>query len=168
MSIANEEQIIGRLGGLGLECRVPAEGRQAWQERFNSGPGADHFGGRLDLSDSRVLRLYLDEIQDHHRGGLGTPAVNGAVLAALFDIALGGAGAMQFIDRHSGTIDLSLKYMQPTTGPEVALYAIVKVRRTNVAFVEAELYDSTNGLTAVGQGIVAASATLGKKIKGKR
>ena len=43
------------------------------------------------------------------------------------------------------------------------LYAWAVEKRTHVVFVEAEVHDSGNGVTALGQGLVAASATLERK-----
>jgi acyl-coenzyme A thioesterase PaaI-like protein len=137
--------------------------RRHWQERFNTLPAAQHFGLRVDLSDPQLVAVRLDDIQPWHRGGLGTPAVNGAVIAAMFDLGLGLAGGQQFPQRPTGTIDLSIKLMKPTLGPQVTLYAWAVEKRTHVVFVEAEVHDAGNGVTAMGQGLVSASATLEHK-----
>lgn len=136
------------------------EERTASQSRFNQIPASDQFGFKIDLSDSHIVRVVLAELQPYHRGGLGTPAVNGAVIAGMFDVGFGVAGSQQFPDRPTGTIDLSMKLMRPTLGPQVTLYAWSVVKRTNVVYVEAELHDSTSGLCAMGTGIVAVSSTL--------
>src|SRR6185295_16609275 len=136
------------------------EERTVWQSRFNEFPAAHQFGFTLDLSDSHIVRVVLPELQPYHRGGLGTPAVNGAVIAGMFDMGLGIAGTQQFPERPTGTVDLSIKLMRPTIGPQVTLYAWSTIKRTNVIFVEAELHDTTNGLCALGNGIVAVSSTL--------
>ncbi|HXG29344.1 MAG TPA: PaaI family thioesterase [Nevskiales bacterium] len=137
--------------------------RSQWQAAFNASPAAQHFGLRVDLSDPQFIAVRLDQIQPWHRGGLGTPAVNGAVIAAMFDLGLGLAGGQQFPQRPTGTIDLSIKLMKPTLGPQVALYAWAVEKRTHVVFVEAEVHDAGNGVTAIGQGLVSASATLEHK-----
>jgi acyl-coenzyme A thioesterase PaaI-like protein len=142
----------------------PVAERTQWQSGFNCLPAARHFGFQVDLGDPQFVAIRLGEIQPWHRGGLGTPAVNGAVIAGMFDIGLGLAGTQQFPQRPTGTIDLSIKLMRPTLGPQVVLYAWAVEKRTNVVFVEAEVHDSGNGITAMGQGLVSASATL----EGKR
>jgi hypothetical protein len=43
------------------------------------------------------------------------------------------------------------------------LYAWAVEKRTHVVFVEAEVHDSGNGISAMGQGLVSASATLETK-----
>jgi acyl-coenzyme A thioesterase PaaI-like protein len=139
--------------------------RGQWGARFNESTFVRQFGFELDLSDSHFTRVWLRKLQSFHMGGLGTDmVVNGAVIAAMFDIGLGIAGTQQFPDRFTGTVDLSIKLMKPTTGPEVVLYAWATEKRSNVVYVAAEVHDSTNGRTAMAQGIVAASATVGKLI----
>jgi acyl-coenzyme A thioesterase PaaI-like protein len=159
----SEQNPLVRLRQRALPMPRPTAERRQWQEGFNCLPAAQHFGFRVDLSDDQLVAIRLDQIQPWHRGGLGTAAVNGAVIAGMFDIGLGLAGTQQFPQRPTGTIDLSIKLMKPTLGPQVVLYAWAVEKRTNVVFVEAEVHDSGNGITAMGQGLVSASATLERK-----
>jgi acyl-coenzyme A thioesterase PaaI-like protein len=141
------------------------EDRTQWHTKFNESTFVRQFGFDLDLSDSHFTRVWLRKLQPFHMGGLGTAAVvNGAVIAGMIDIGLGIAGTQQFPDRFTGTVDLSIKLMKPTMGPEVVLYAWATEKRTNVVYVAAEVHDATNGRTAMAQGIVAASATIAKVI----
>lgn len=128
--------------------------RRDWQDRFNRVPAMQAFGLRIDLEDSQVVRTDLAAIEDRHRGGLGTAAVNGAVLAAIFDCALGVAGGLQFPGRRSGTCELSIKFLRPAAGPSVSAYAITLKKATQLAFVESELYSGSR-LCAVASGIVS-------------
>lgn len=155
---------FARLRSRALVMPRPAAERAQWQTGFNGLPAALHFGFRVDLSDPQFVAIHLDELQPWHRGGLGTAAVNGAVIAGMFDVGLGLAGTQQFPQRPTGTIDLSIKLMKPTLGPQLVLYAWAVEKRTHVVFVEAEVHDSGNGITATGQGLVAASATLERKV----
>ena len=69
--------------------------RAALAARWNAHPGIQHMGVRIDLSAPDVVRVYVDPVQPHHRGGLGTDAVNGAVsgLAPLLPVELPERGA---------------------------------------------------------------------------
>lgn len=138
--------------------------RRDWQQRFNSVPAMRGFGVRVDLADTHVVRVTLDAIEDRHRGGLGTAAVNGAVLAALFDCALGVAGTLQFPGRRSATCELSIKFMRPVPGPTVTAYAVTLKRATQLAFADSELY-SNGRLCAIASGIVSV-ATSAVEIEG--
>lgn len=158
-----ENDPLARLRSRALPMSRPAAERSQWQDTFNRLPAAQHYGFRVDLTDPQFVAIHLGEIQPWHRGGLGTAAVNGAVIAGMFDIGLGLAGTQQYPQRPTGTIDLSIKLMKPTLGPQVVLYAWAVEKRTHVVFVEAEVHDSSNGVSVVGQGLVAASATLEHK-----
>ena len=117
-----------------------------------------YMGCRLDLSDGRVIAVHLPKVEPHHQGGLGTDAVNGAVLAGFFDVALGVAGVLQFPGRQSGTVELSIKFMRPTVGDSLIAYAVALKRSENLAFVESELY-SANRLCAVATGMVSTTTS---------
>lgn len=151
---------LGRLRLRALGSARTAEQRQIWQDQVNAAPFTRQLGLRVDMADPQLLCVHLDQIRPYHRGGLGTPAVNGAILSAMFDIGLGLAGGQQYPERPTGTIDLSIKLMKPTLGPQLRLYAWAVERRTNVVFVEAELHDDTNGVTLIGQGLVGVSTSL--------
>jgi acyl-coenzyme A thioesterase PaaI-like protein len=146
------------LAARGLPVRLPPDQRQRWQDEFNRIPGMRYMGCRLDLSDGRVIAVHLPKVEPHHQGGLGTDAVNGAVLAGFFDVALGVAGVLQFPGRQSGTVELSIKFMRPTVGDSLIAYAVALKRSENLAFVESELY-SANRLCALATGMVATTAS---------
>jgi acyl-coenzyme A thioesterase PaaI-like protein len=142
----------------GLAIPLDAAARARWQEAFNAHAGMQYIGCRLDLTDARVVRVHLPQIESHHLGGLGSDAVNGAVLAGFFDIALGVAGVLQFPGQRAGTVELSIKFMRPTLGSSVTAYAVALKSAQNIAFVESELY-SGNRLCAIASGMV--SRTVG-------
>ena len=141
----------------GLPIPLDPEARTAWQDAFNVHAGMQYIGCRLDLADPRVVRVHLPRIEPHHLGGLGSDAVNGAVLAGFFDIALGVAGVLQFPGQRAGTVDLSIKFMRPTLGSSVTAYAVALKRAENIAFVESELY-SGGRLCAIANGMVSKTA----------
>lgn len=146
------------LAARGLRIPLDAAGRVEWQESFNTHAGMQTIGCRLDLADPRVVRVHLPRIEPHHLGGIGSDAVNGAVLAGFFDIALGVAGVLQFPGQRAGTVDLSIKFMRPTLGDSVTAYAVALKRAESIAFVESELY-SDGRLCAIANGMVSRAAS---------
>ncbi|MGH8496299.1 MAG: PaaI family thioesterase [Gammaproteobacteria bacterium] len=150
----DERRALEMLRARGRPAPLDEAQRRDWQERFNRVPAMVDFGLRIDLDDPRIVRTELPAIADRHRGGLGTAAVNGAVLAAMFDCALGVAGGLQFPGRRSGTCELSIKFLRPAPGPCVTAYAITIKKATQLAFTESELY-SGGRLCAVASGIVS-------------
>jgi acyl-coenzyme A thioesterase PaaI-like protein len=135
---------------------MDATARRDWAEQFNAMPAMGVMGATLDLADPAVVRVHLSEVRPHHQGGMGSSAVNGAVIAGLFDAALGVAGVIQFAPRRAGTVELSVKFMRPTRGRSVDAYAIALKRAEGLAFMEGELW-SEGKLCAVATGIVSTA-----------
>ena len=146
----------------GLPIPLAGIERLAWQERFNEWPVMKHLGFRLDMSHPVAVRFVLDELQPFHFGGVGDaakgagPAVNGALIAAMFDGTLGVAGVVQLPGRRAGTVDLSIKMFRAVTGPVSGFGWAVK-RNSSVVFVEAVLVDHTGMRCAQASGIVCAA-----------
>ena len=137
---AQEERAIAALRERGLRIPLPAAERRPWQENFNRLPGMRMIRCAIDLSDDVCVAVHLPEIRPEHQGGLGADAVNGAVLAGCFDVALGVAGVLQFPGRRAGTVELSMKFMRPAVGGTVTAWAVALKRAGNIAFVESELF----------------------------
>lgn len=135
---------------------MDAGAREAWAAQFNALPAMSAMDARLDLSDPAIVLVHLSEVRPHHQGGMGSAAVNGAVIAGLFDAALGVAGVVQFPGRRAGTVELSVKFMRPTRGRSVDAYAITLKRAEGLAFMEGELW-SAGRLCAVATGIVSTA-----------
>lgn len=94
-----------------------------------------------DIRDDNQITLKLD-VQAHHRGGGGTDAVNGAVIAYLFDLASGISvrTAAEGRIRRQATISLDMQFLELAAAENV-LYAKAKAVRlgNTIAFVEAAI-----------------------------
>lgn len=156
----SEAQRLGfaALAARGLDIPMDESGRQRWQDNFNSIPAMHYMGCRLDMSHERVVVVRLPEVRPHHQGGMGTEAVNGAVIAGLCDCALGVAGVVHFPDQRAGTIELAIKFMRPTVGQSVTAYAVALKRAASVAFAEVELY-SAGRLCSIATGMVSTASS---------
>ncbi|HEY7377564.1 MAG TPA: PaaI family thioesterase [Steroidobacteraceae bacterium] len=149
----------------GLRARAQAiplaePARLEWARQFNRLPGVTHFGLTIDLTDSLLVRVTLPAIDEHHVGGLRSRAVNGAVLAGLFDCALGVAGTLQFDQRRAGTCELSMQFMRAVLDAPLEVFGACIKRTDNLAFAESALY-SNGKLCAIATGIVAVAADRG-------
>ncbi len=131
--------------------------RQALAERWSQHPGMLHVGARADFSDQSAVRVIIDPVQAHHRGGLGTDAVNGAVIAGIVDVAIGIVGHFQTPGRRAGTAQLSVYFLRPLHGDRVTAVARLVRAGPNLVFVRAEVEDSAGVVCARGEGIVAVS-----------
>jgi acyl-coenzyme A thioesterase PaaI-like protein len=153
---ADDSQLAG-LRSQAQPLPLDASARQDWAQQFNGLAGVMHFGLTVDLSDSLLVRVTLPMIAEHHVGGLRSRAVNGAVLAGLFDCALGLAGTLQFGNRRAGTCELSMKFMRAVLEAPLEVFSACVKSTANVAFAESLLF-SNGRLCATATGMVAVAA----------
>lgn len=149
---------VEALAARALEIPMQASQRERFAGDFNDLPAMRHFGARLVLDHECLVRVDLDEVETHHRGGLGTHAVNGAVIAGLFDCALGVAGVLQLPGKRTGTVELSIKLLRPVVGDEVEIFGAAIKRSKQIVFAESELF-SGGRLCALATGIVAVASS---------
>jgi acyl-coenzyme A thioesterase PaaI-like protein len=131
--------------------------RAALAAQWNEHPGMHHMGVQVDLSASDVVRVYVDPIQPTHRGGLGTDAVNGAVIAGAFDLAIGLVGHFCTLGRRAGTAQLNIHFIRPVVGDRFEVLGRLVRAGRSLVFATAELHDETGQLCARCDGIVAVA-----------
>jgi uncharacterized protein (TIGR00369 family) len=136
------------------------EAMQALAEVWNSGPPMKHFGARLEFTRLDRVRAVIDPVQSFHRGGMGTDAINGVVLAGLFDLVIGTVGWLTRPDTRSATINLSMSFFRATRGDRIAAEARLVRAGTNLVFASAEITDASGEVTARCDGTCAVA--LGK------
>lgn len=99
---------------------------QNWKEMesfFNASIQLRHSGIRVDLTDITKPLVIIDEVQEYHKGGVGTEAVNGAVIAMLADLAIGLLGLSHYADGMTATSNLSINYIKPLMAKKVTVQA---------------------------------------------
>ena len=136
---------------------LPEDEREALEAGWNEHPGLRHLGVRVDLSAPDVVRVYVDPVQPHHRGGLGTAAVNGAVMAAAFDVTIGLVGHLCHTDRRTGTAQVSIHFLQPVVGDRFEILGRLTRAGRSLVFATADLHDEHGRLCARCEGIVAVA-----------
>lgn len=114
-------------------------------------------GARLDFERVDRVRAIIDPVQKFHRGGIGTAAVNGAVLAGLFDLAIGTVGWLSRPDTRSATVSLAMTFLRPTRGDRISVEARLLRAGTNLTFAAAEIRDERGEVTARCDGTVAVA-----------
>ncbi len=154
-----EQLALSALDARGLPFPLDAAALALFESRFNQIPAMGHMGARLALSAPSRVCVHLAEVQAHHRGGMGTEAVNGAVLSGLADCALGVAGVLQFNAERAGTVEMSIKFLRATLGHSVTAHAVALKRSDSVVFAEAELY-CEGKLSALATGMVSRPSRL--------
>ena len=140
-----------------LTVPLPPEERAALTERWNQLAPMRHLGARGDFNDPAAVRITIDPLSDFHRGGLGTEAVNGAVIAGLCDAAIGMVGHLHTRGRRAGTAQLNIMFIRPVQGSRVTAIGRLIRAGTNLVFVEVNVEDEAGKLCARCDGIVATA-----------
>ena len=128
-----------QLAGMRVRAQpIPFADPSAWPGPSSSTgcPPCASSGSPIDLPIRELVRVTLATIGEHHCGGLRLRAVNGAVLAGLFDCALGVAGTLQFPTSAAGTCELSIKFMRAVFDAPIEAFAACVKRTERLAFTE--------------------------------
>ncbi len=125
-----------------------------YAQLFNESLTLKYFGARISFPDGERVEIRLDEIRPEQRGGLGTSAVNGGVLAALFDFAIGITPALIDPTRRSATMQLSMSFERPVQGNSLRVEARVDSAARSVLFATAIIRDAQGIECARCQGLV--------------
>jgi uncharacterized protein (TIGR00369 family) len=124
------------------------EALRAFAEKWNGSLPMRHFGARLEFERVDRVRAVIDPVSPFHRGGMGTDAISGVVLAGLFDLTIGTVGWLSRPDARTATVHLAMSFIRPTRGERV----IAEARRirsgVNLIFASAEVFDSAGEITA--------------------
>jgi uncharacterized protein (TIGR00369 family) len=121
--------------------RATAEALERYATFFNESAHIKAFGLRLSFPGGTSVQVDLDPIQRGHRGGLGTAAVNGGVLAAIFDLAIGCTPALIDPTRRSATAQLSMSFMRPVMGDRLRAVARIDQAGKTTVFSSASILD---------------------------
>ena len=139
------------------EAYSTLESLRALAEAWNAAAPMQRLGARLDFDRVDRVRAVLDPVESFHRGGIGTDAVNGAVLAGLFDLAIGTVGWLSRPDTRSATVSLAMTFLRPTRGDRISVEARLLRAGTNLTFAAAEIFDGNGKVTARCDGTVAVA-----------
>jgi acyl-coenzyme A thioesterase PaaI-like protein len=137
--------------------KLEGEELAAFQAEWNQHPGMRHMGAELDLSTPGVVRAVVDPIRPEHRGGLGTDAVNGAVIAGIFDLVTGLCGYLQTAGRRAGVAQMNVQFLRPVNGSRFEVVGHPVRAGSTLVFSTAELRDEKGIVCARCDGIVAVS-----------
>ena len=105
-----------------------------------------------EMNGGRAL-VAIDPILPHHRGGGGSDAVNGAIVAFLFDAGMGCAVDSLYVgvpaDRHrSVTMDMAISYIRPCYGDVCVCEGRVVGGGRHVIYTRGEIKDASGTVCA--------------------
>jgi uncharacterized protein (TIGR00369 family) len=122
-----------------------------YAEAFNQSETLKNFGVKVGFPDLETCEVVLDPVLPAQRGGLGSDAVNGGVLAAIFDLVIGCAPALVDPTKRSATVQLSINFMSAVRGDRVVARSKVNRGGSTLIFASASIFDA--------QGVECATAT---------
>jgi acyl-coenzyme A thioesterase PaaI-like protein len=129
--------------------------------RWNTHPGIARMGARLDIVSADELRATVDPIEPHHRGGMGTSAVNGPTIAAIFDLVTGLTGYLQMPGKRAAVAQLNIQFQRPVTGSRFQVVGHPARTGRSLVFVSCELFDEHDVVCARCDGLVYVSQADG-------
>jgi acyl-coenzyme A thioesterase PaaI-like protein len=129
--------------------------REQLAVRWNAHPGVERLGVRLEIVSRNELRGVVDAVASHQRGGMGTPAVNGPTIAAVFDLVTGLTGYLQALGQKVGVAQLNIQFLRPVLGDRFEVVGRPAKTGRSLVFVECELLDQAGMLCAKADGLVS-------------
>lgn len=146
------------MSGTPTPSRPSQEQLERYAEGFNQSLTLRYLGARLSFPEGQKVVVTLPEVRPEHRGGLGTSAVNGGIISALFDIAIGCTPALLDPSLRSATVQLSLSFERPLMGDTVRAEATIDSQGQSILFASARMYDAQGNICARAQGVVKRSS----------
>jgi uncharacterized protein (TIGR00369 family) len=134
-----------------------------WKELeniFNRSQQLKHIDARIDLSNAEEPVAIIDEVTEVHKGGIGSDAVNGGVIAGLADLALGLLGLMHYKDGMTATAQITVHYLKPFRTKSIRAKATCQKVVGNRIFGTVELMNDKDEVCAIAYGALAKGISM--------
>ena len=126
-------------------------------ERLNRSAPLVHAGVRVCFPSPQLVVAEIPDVRPEHRGGLGTSAVNGGVLAAVFDLVTGCTALLVDARRPHATVQLSMSFERPVLGDMLRAEGRIDSQGRRTLFASARILDASGQVCARCQAVVALS-----------
>ncbi len=126
---------------------------------FSSSDMLRHLGLTCSVSPHAVT-IVLAAVDNVHRGGMGSQAVNGGVLSAMFDFALGNVGILVEPLRRYATVQIALMFERAVRGGSVRCVASIERAAPNLVFASARILDENGTVCSRATGMIS----LGREV----
>lgn len=132
--------------------------RRDFEKRWNESEAMQHLGARIELGEDDIIRATIEPLVKHHRGGLGTDAVNGVIMSGLFDLVIGVVGVFNASGKRAGTAQLSMSFIKPVLGNKVTAESWLVKGGGNVIFASGHIKDENGKICARCDGLIGVSS----------
>ena len=122
--------------------------------RWNAGPMLTHFGLAARFVAGEKVIVSIPHVRPEHRGGKGTDAVNGGVIAAMFDFALGACAILTPPLRRNATVQISMMFERAVRGDTARCEAVVERAAHKLLFASATVFDAAGNACSRATGVV--------------
>ncbi len=119
---------------------------------------ADIFGFQLYIQNNDPV-FDVTNIRTWHRGGGGSDAINGGIIAALCDYTIGMVGIFNLPDGKKFTTDLKINFKKPLEGSSFKVIGQADQVSTNMVKSNAKVYDQNNLLCSIANGRVLLTSS---------
>lgn len=123
---------------------------------WNASPVLGYLGIVMSFTETTCI-VDLPVVRPEQRGGKGSDAINGGVLAALFDFAIGGTAMLAPPLRRNATAQMSMSFERAVRGDRARCIAKIDRVTKHLVFAIAELHDARGELCARATGLVSLS-----------
>lgn len=124
---------------------------------FNESDLFKSLGFHISELNEDSLGLEISDNNPCHRGGFGfleETGINGAVISAAMESAIGICGFNTFGGKPAGVVEISVKILRVIRKKPCRVKATVDRKNKNLAFISATLYSARGGICANATGIV--------------
>jgi uncharacterized protein (TIGR00369 family) len=128
-----------------------------YAEKFNHSQALRGFGFQVSFPTMDKVVVRVDPVRPDHRGGLGTQAVHGGVLAAVFDLVIGCTPALIDPTRRTATVQLSMSFERPVHGEAIWAEGQIDTVGQTTLFSSARIFDAEGNACARCLGVVRLS-----------
>ena len=130
------------------------------EQIFNRSGQLKHMGARVDLTQPESPVAVIDEVADIHKGGFGSDAVQGGIIAGLAELALGLLGLMHYKDGMTATAQITVHYLKPFRTKSITARAFTQKVVGNRIFGTVELMNDRNEICAIVYGALAKGISM--------
>jgi acyl-coenzyme A thioesterase PaaI-like protein len=132
----------------------------AFSERWNRNGVLRYLGIRIGFRANERVIVELPKVIDVQRGGKGSDAVNGGVLAMMFDFALGATALLAPPLRRNATAQLSLNFQKAVRGNSARCVAKLDRGTRSLLFSSADLFDERGEICARATALVSVGQAI--------
>lgn len=108
---------------------------------FNQSELTQHLGINVDLQDPTQPKCEVHNVHRFHLGGVGQDYINGAVISAMYDLAIGLTALPYASEGNFATTNLNIRLLKPVENGRFYMVSKINRRIGNRVFAEATLFN---------------------------